>query len=91
MGWEDPLEEEMASQSESACSAGDPGSILDQEDPLKKGEATYSSILAWGIHRELDMTFTLTFPVFLLGESHGQRAWQTTAYGVAKSQKQLGI
>ena len=56
--------------------------FLDQEDLLKKGEATHSSILAWRICKELDMTFT--FPVFLLGESHGQRAWQTTAYGLQR-------
>ena len=31
---------------ESACNAGDPGSILGQEDPLEKGMATHSSILA---------------------------------------------
>ena len=30
---------------ESACSAGDPG----WEDPLEKGMATHSSILAWRI------------------------------------------
>ena len=30
---------------ESSCSAGDPGSILGQEDPLKKGLATHSSVL----------------------------------------------
>ena len=34
---------------ESACSAGDTGSIPGQEDPLEKGMATYSSILAWEI------------------------------------------
>ena len=33
---------------ESACSAGDQGSILGQEDPLEKGMATHSSI-AWRI------------------------------------------
>ena len=32
---------------ESACNAGDPGSISGQEDPLEKGMATHSSILAW--------------------------------------------
>ena len=32
---------------ESACNAGDPGSILGQKDPLEKGMAMYSSILAW--------------------------------------------
>ena len=32
---------------ESACSAGDPGSIPGWEDPLGKGKATHSSILAW--------------------------------------------
>ena len=31
---------------ESACNAGDPGSTLGQEDPLQKGKATHSSILA---------------------------------------------
>jgi len=34
---------------ESACHAGDPGSIPGQEDPLEKGMATHSSILAWRI------------------------------------------
>ena len=34
---------------ESACSVGDPGSILGQEDPLEKEMATHSRILAWKI------------------------------------------
>ena len=34
---------------ESACNAGDPGSILGWEDLLEEGIATYSSILAWRI------------------------------------------
>ena len=34
---------------ESACIAGDLGSIPDQEDPLEKGMVTHSSILAWRI------------------------------------------
>ena len=34
---------------ESACSAGDLGSILDQEDPLETGMAIHSSILVWRI------------------------------------------
>ena len=34
---------------ESACNAGDPGLIPGQEDPLKKGMAIHSSVLAWGI------------------------------------------
>ena len=34
---------------EFACDAGDPGLILGQEDPLEKGMATHSSILAWKI------------------------------------------
>ena len=33
----------------SASNAGDPGLILSQEDPLEKGIATHSSILAWRI------------------------------------------
>ena len=57
---------------EAACNAGDPGLIsgLVCEDPLEKGLATHSSILAWRIpwieepdglyspwgHTELDMT-----------------------------------
>ena len=35
---------------ESACYAGDPGSIR-QEDPLREEMATHSSILAWKIPR----------------------------------------
>ena len=34
---------------ESACNAGDPGSIPRQGDPLEKGMATNSCILAWRI------------------------------------------
>ena len=47
---------------ESACNAGDLGSIPGWEDLLDKGMATYSSILAWRIPwtekpvQELDMT-----------------------------------
>ena len=33
----------------SACHAGDPGSIPGREDPLEKGLATRSNILAWRI------------------------------------------
>ena len=32
---------------ESACNAGDPGSIPGSDDPLEKEMATHSSILAW--------------------------------------------
>ena len=34
---------------ETACNAGDPGSIPGQEDPLEKEMAIPSSILAWRI------------------------------------------
>ena len=34
---------------ESACNAGDPGSIPVWEDPVEKEMATHSSILAWKI------------------------------------------
>ena len=34
---------------ESTCNAGDLGSILGWEDPLEKGMATHSNILAWRI------------------------------------------
>ena len=36
---------------DSACNVGDLGSILGWEDPLEKGMATHSSILAWRIPR----------------------------------------
>ena len=36
---------------ESACNAGDPGSISGSGDPLVKEMATHSSILAWEIPR----------------------------------------
>ena len=44
---------------ESACNAGDLGSIPGWEDPLEKGKATHSSILAWRSpwgHKESDTT-----------------------------------
>ena len=34
---------------ESACNAGEPGSIPGSNDPLKKEMTTHSSILAWEI------------------------------------------
>ena len=34
---------------DSACNVGDPGLIPGQEDPLKKGMATHSIMLAWEI------------------------------------------
>ena len=34
---------------ESACNAGDLGSILGWEDPLERGMATHSSVLPWEI------------------------------------------
>ena len=60
---------------ESVCNAGDPGQVLDQEDPLEKGMTTHSGILAWRIpwtekpgglyspwgHKESDTTERLTF------------------------------
>ena len=59
---------------ESTCNAEEPGLIPRREDPLEKGMATHSSILAWRIpwqrilvgysswgHIELDMTKQLTY------------------------------
>ena len=57
-GWEDPLEEGMATDSSMASLVTqlvkNPPAMpetwvrsLDWEDPLKKGKATHSSILAW--------------------------------------------
>ena len=42
---------------ESACSAGDLGSILGLEDPLEKGMATHSSILAWRTEEPMGLQF----------------------------------
>ena len=47
-----PLSSSSSSDSdgkESACSVGDPVQSLGWEDPLEKGMATHSSILAWRI------------------------------------------
>ena len=43
------LVKNLPAMQETACNAGDSGSILDQENPLEKEMATYSSILAWEI------------------------------------------
>ena len=40
---------------ESACNAGDPGSIPSQEDPLEKGMATHSSILVGKFHGQRNL------------------------------------
>ena len=39
----------LAQTLKTACNAGDPGSILGQEDPLEKEMAIHSSVLAWEI------------------------------------------
>ena len=39
----------VSDSEESACNAGDLGSIPGLEDPLEEGMATHSSILAWRI------------------------------------------
>ena len=49
---------------ESACNAGDLGSIPELEDGLEKGKVTHSSILAWKRER-------LPTPVFWPGKFHG--------------------
>ena len=55
---------------ESACNAGDLGSILGQEDPQEKDIATHSSILAsiLACHAPMDTG-----------------AWQATVHGMAVS------
>ena len=59
LGQEDPVEKGSTPVSlgfpggsdgkKSACSVGDLGSVPGLEDPLEKGKATHSSILAWRI------------------------------------------
>ena len=79
LGQEDPLERDRlptpvflgfpcgSAGKESTYNVGDLGSIPGLEDPLEKGKATHSSILAWRIPRaspwgckELDMTERLS-------------------------------
>ena len=43
------LMESGSDSKECACNAGDPVPALGQEDPLEKGIATHSSVLAWRI------------------------------------------
>ena len=63
---------------ESTCDAGDLGLTPGQEDPVEKGKATHSSILAWRIpwtedpggqqsmgHKESDTAKRLTFSLHL--------------------------
>ena len=58
---------------ESAWNAGNPGSIPGLEDPLEKGKATRSSILAWEFHglyslwgrKESDTTDRLSLTHFI--------------------------
>ena len=64
-GLETGLEAPSSAGKASACSAGDLGSIPGLGDPLEKGKAPHSSVLAWrrpwtraGLDRE---TFTFTF------------------------------
>ena len=54
LGWEDPTPVFLgfpwdSAGKESTCNVGDLGSIPGWEDPLEKGKATHSSILAWRI------------------------------------------
>ena len=44
-----PALPDISDGEESACNAGDLGSSLGQKDPLEKGMATHSSIIAWRI------------------------------------------
>ena len=46
--WYTALEQKQPSE-ETTCNAGDLGAIKGWEDPLEKGTATHSSILAWRI------------------------------------------
>ena len=78
LGWEDPLEEDMATHS--SCRASPVAQLvknppamweiwvqsLGWEDPLEKEMATHSSILAWRIPMD-------------------RGAWHAAVYGVAKS------
>ena len=71
-----PKDQTQSDSKESACNAGDLGSILGWEEPLEKGMATHSSILAWRIpwteelagyspwgYKELDTSERLTLTI----------------------------
>ena len=53
---------------------------LDQEDPLEKGMATHSSILAWNGY---------PFQYSCLENSMDRGAWQATEHTVTKKQTRL--
>ena len=73
--WASQLEIVLKNPTANAGETRDSGLILDQEDPLEKGWATHSSILAWripwteetgglwsmGVSKESDTTEQLTF------------------------------
>ena len=71
-----PKDQTQSDSKESACNAGDLGSILGWEGLLEKGMATHSSILAWRIpwteelagyspwgYKELDTSERLTLTI----------------------------
>ena len=84
---------------ESSCNAGNLGWILGHGDPLEKGRATHSGILALRIpwtkkpgrsvsHTESDTAEWIT-PVFLPWEFHGQRSLAGYSLWVTQSRTQL--
>ena len=66
---------------------------LDQEDLLEKRMATRSSVLFFFVVEFLFLTTPpqppFLAPVFLPGESHGQRSLAPTVHGIKKFRTQL--
>ena len=73
---------------ESACNAGDPGSILGWEDPLGKGMATHSSSLAWRIPMDRGVWWAY---VNRLTESQTRLSTKTFIHVLIRTKVQLGV
>ena len=67
---------------------GLPQRLRDKESTCNSGDAGLIPRLGWSLGGE---NGNKLHPVFLLGKSHGQRAWPATVHRVAKSWTQLSI
>ena len=81
MGWEDPLEEDMATHSSILAS------LIAQSVKIIRMQSRRPGFNSWVRKIPWRRKWQLT-PV-LPGESHGRGAWWATVHGVANSQTQL--
>jgi len=82
LGWEDPLEEDMATHSSILAS------LIAQSVKVIRVQSRRPGFNSWVRKIPWRRKWQLT-PVFLPGESHGRGAWWATVHGVANSQTQL--